>query len=114
MRGSAVIRVAVLFHSASRCSQWPRQVLFPPDTRTIHVSRPSRSGDAREGEGERIVRQFSVVRGVMLAAGAAKVAAVGVAAATAAAATEATASRGGAMVEESTLEEESLVAADGR
>lgn len=75
--GSAVSNAAVLFHSASKCAQCPRHVLFPPDMSTIHVSRPSRSGDAREGDGDRTVRQFSVVRGVMLAGGRA-VAATGV------------------------------------
>lgn len=44
---------------------------------TIHVSRPLRSNDAREGDGDRCVRQFSLVRGVMLAGGRA-VAAAGV------------------------------------
>lgn len=74
--GSAVINAAVLFHSASRCPHFPRHVLFPPDTSTIHVSRPSRSGDAREGDGDRTVRQSSVVKGVILAAAAAAATAV--------------------------------------
>lgn len=79
--GSTVTNAAVLFHSASRCPQCPRHVLFPPEMSTSHVSRPSRSGDAREGDGDRCVRQFSLVRVVMLAGGAAVAATGGVGAA---------------------------------
>ncbi len=71
MTGSAPSNTAVLFHSPSSRPHCPRQVLFPPDTRTIHVSRPSRSGEAGDGDGDSTDCQLSLVKGVMLAAAAA-------------------------------------------
>ena len=62
-------RAAVLFHSVSRAVQRPWQVLFPPDTSTIHVSGPEPAEEVVEGASTE--RQFSRVRGVMLRAAAA-------------------------------------------
>lgn len=65
--GSAAKSAAVSFQATSILPHWPKQVLFAPDTSTIHVSGPWLCV-VRDGEGTISDRQLSFVRGVIFLA----------------------------------------------